>query len=184
MLHRRGMFWIVADIIAELVPTGRAAVDAHKALYDHLGPDYVSLPSLSHRPCICSHHIAPLSQITPAKALSRSTSQCCLQVYCKGLRMTIPWRKRADAQLHKLLSTDTALHCCPVMQCADVHILMIDRGNLDRACQLTAAAVINQQSQVVLDVMTAIISDKVFHTWMDTAANGILNRGSSNCIRL
>lgn len=47
------------------------------------------------------------------------------------------------------------------MQCADVHILMIDRGNLDRACQLTAAAVINQQSQVILDVMTAIIDDKV-----------------------
>ena len=50
------------------------------------------------------------------------------------------------------------------MQCADVHILMIDRGNLDRACQLTAAAVINQQSQVILDVMTAIINDKVPHS--------------------
>ena len=40
-LHRRGLFWTVADIIAELVPTGRAAVDAHKALYDYLGPQYV-----------------------------------------------------------------------------------------------------------------------------------------------
>lgn len=50
------------------------------------------------------------------------------------------------------------------MQCADVHVLMIDRGNLDRACQLTAAAVINQQSQVILDVMTAIINDKVPHS--------------------
>ena len=57
------------------------------------------------------------------------------------------------------------------MQCADVHILMIDRGNLDRACQLTAAAVINQQSQVVLDVMTAIINDKVYPVCKDTAAN-------------
>ena len=47
------------------------------------------------------------------------------------------------------------------LQCADVHILMIDRGKLDQACQLTAAAVMNQQSQVVLDVMTAIIDDRV-----------------------
>ena len=40
-LHRRGLFWIVADIIAELVPTGRAAVEAHKAIYDYLSPDHV-----------------------------------------------------------------------------------------------------------------------------------------------
>ena len=42
-LHRRRLFWIVADIIAELIPTGRAAVDAHKAIYDYLGPEYVRL---------------------------------------------------------------------------------------------------------------------------------------------
>ena len=47
------------------------------------------------------------------------------------------------------------------LQCADMHILMIDRGKLDQACQLTAAAVINQQSHVILDVMTAIIDDRV-----------------------
>ena len=64
-------------------------------------------------------------------------------------------------QLHKLLSTERAFDYSLVTQCADVHILMIDRGNLDRACQLTAAAVINQQSQVVLDVMTAIINNMV-----------------------
>ena len=45
---------------------------------------------------------------------------------------------------------------------------MIDRGNLDKACQLTAAAVINSQSQVVLDVMTSIINDKVLYLKKDT----------------
>ena len=52
-------------------------------------------------------------------------------------------------------------HSVGVLQCADAHILMIDRGQLDQACQLTAAGVINKQSQVILDVMTAIIDDKV-----------------------
>ena len=43
-LDRRGLMWIVADVIAELVPTGRAAVEAHKALYDYLSPQHVSCP--------------------------------------------------------------------------------------------------------------------------------------------
>ena len=41
-LDRRGLMWIVADIIAGLVPTGRAAVEAHKAIYDYLSPQHVS----------------------------------------------------------------------------------------------------------------------------------------------
>ena len=48
-----------------------------------------------------------------------------------------------------------------IIQAAEVHILMVDRGKLDRACQLTAASVINNHTQVILDVMTAIIDDKV-----------------------
>ena len=74
---------------------------------------------------------------------------------------TLSSTKLADLQLQQLLCAHRAQSQDIVAQCADVHILMIDRGNLDRACQLTAAAVINQQSQVILDVMTAIINDKV-----------------------
>ena len=40
-LHRRGLFWIVADIVAELVPAGRVAVEAHNAICNYLGPEYV-----------------------------------------------------------------------------------------------------------------------------------------------
>lgn len=47
------------------------------------------------------------------------------------------------------------------MQCADIHIYMIDGGHVDEACQLTAATVINGQTQVVLDIMTSIIDDRV-----------------------
>ena len=43
-LDRRGLMWIVADVIAELVPTGRAAVEAHKAIYDYLSPQHVGYP--------------------------------------------------------------------------------------------------------------------------------------------
>jgi hypothetical protein len=43
-LDSRGLMWIVADVIAELVPTGRAAVEAHKALHDYLSPQHVSFP--------------------------------------------------------------------------------------------------------------------------------------------
>ncbi len=75
-LHRRGLFWIVADIVAELVPTGRAAVDGHKALYEYLGPDYVCLPSESH--CLTPALTACfLVSTSPAKALSGSTSRHC-----------------------------------------------------------------------------------------------------------
>ena len=40
-LHRRNQFWVVADILAELVPTGRAAVEAQKAIYDCYGVQLV-----------------------------------------------------------------------------------------------------------------------------------------------
>ena len=40
-LHRRNQFWVVADILAELVPTGRAAVEAQKAIYDCYGAQLV-----------------------------------------------------------------------------------------------------------------------------------------------
>ena len=47
------------------------------------------------------------------------------------------------------------------LQCADIHVYMIDGGHVDEACQLTAATVINGQTQVVLDIMTSIIDDRV-----------------------
>lgn len=59
-LDRRGLMWIAADVIAELVPTGRAAVEAHKALYDYLSPQHVSCPqkfgycSLLSCPSMCA----------------------------------------------------------------------------------------------------------------------------------
>ena len=40
-LHRRNQFWVVAGILAELVPTGRAAVEAQKAIYDCYGVQLV-----------------------------------------------------------------------------------------------------------------------------------------------
>ena len=40
-LHRRNQFWVVSDILAELVPTGRAAVEAQKAIYDCYGVQLV-----------------------------------------------------------------------------------------------------------------------------------------------
>ena len=40
-LHRRNQFWVVAGILAELVPTGRAAVEAQKAVYDCYGSQLV-----------------------------------------------------------------------------------------------------------------------------------------------
>ena len=43
-LHRRDQYWILADIIAELVPIGRAAVEAQKAVFDYYGPALVSSP--------------------------------------------------------------------------------------------------------------------------------------------
>lgn len=43
-LDRRGLIWIVTDVIAELVPTGRAAVEAQKAIYDYLSPQHVGYP--------------------------------------------------------------------------------------------------------------------------------------------
>lgn len=47
------------------------------------------------------------------------------------------------------------------MQCADIHILMVDRDKLDQACQLTAASVSNKHEKVVVDIMTSIIDDRV-----------------------
>lgn len=47
------------------------------------------------------------------------------------------------------------------LQCADIHIYMVDGGHVDEACQLTAAAVINDQAQVIVDLMTSIIDDRV-----------------------
>ncbi len=41
-LHKQGLFWIVADIITQLVPAGRVAVEAHNAICEYLGPEYVS----------------------------------------------------------------------------------------------------------------------------------------------
>ena len=40
-LHRRNQFWVVAGILAELVPMGRAAVEAQKAIYDCYGAQLV-----------------------------------------------------------------------------------------------------------------------------------------------
>lgn len=68
-------------------------------------------------------------------------------------------------------------HCAGALQCANVHILMIDRGQLDQACQLTAAAVINKQSQVILDVMTAIIDDKVACPPLHPSIGSLLQQG-------
>ena len=50
-LHRRNQFWVMADIIAELVPMGRAAVEAQKAIYDCYGAQLVR-----HSPSITQVH--------------------------------------------------------------------------------------------------------------------------------
>ncbi len=64
-VHKQGLFWIVADIITQLVPAGRVAVEAHNAICEYLGPEYVG-PHLTH--CLFHQDIAPplatLSAIT------------------------------------------------------------------------------------------------------------------------
>ena len=47
------------------------------------------------------------------------------------------------------------------MQCADYHISLVDRGKFEQACQLCAAAVLNGQALLVLEVVLAFIQDRV-----------------------
>lgn len=46
------------------------------------------------------------------------------------------------------------------LQCADYHISLVDRGKFEKACQLCAAAVLNDQAQLVLEVVMAFIQDR------------------------
>lgn len=47
------------------------------------------------------------------------------------------------------------------MQCADLHIQLVDRGNVDQACQLVAAAILNRQEMLVLETIMAFIQERV-----------------------
>lgn len=47
------------------------------------------------------------------------------------------------------------------MQCADIHISLVDRGKFEQACQLCASAVLNKQAVLVLEVVIAFIQDRV-----------------------
>ncbi|CAL5225898.1 g8688 [Coccomyxa viridis] len=45
-------------------------------------------------------------------------------------------------------------------KCADYHISLVDRGKFEQACQLCAAAVLNGQALLVLEVVLAFIQDR------------------------
>ena len=92
-LHEQGLFWIVADIIAELMPTGRAAVEAHKTLHDYLGCDWVCLPPATclpyhamlccflHRQCRCGISQGPVY---------RSSGESLAMLASSSLSCTVP----------------------------------------------------------------------------------------------
>ena len=91
-LHRWGLFWIVADIVAELVLAGRVAVEAHNAICNQLGPEYVRLQLTTFPELLeCHKHVpgglpaalAGLHTVALHKLVAPSMlPQCILHLQC------------------------------------------------------------------------------------------------------
>lgn len=90
-LHEEGLFWMVADIIAELVPTGRAAVEAHKTLYDYLGCEWVCLPPATCLPCYAvMFSLAAGLLWNLARPLVRTSGESLILPASSSLSCTVP----------------------------------------------------------------------------------------------
>lgn len=64
------------------------------------------------------------------------------------------------AELELKLSLLRRSYCLPA-QAADLHILMVDRGHMDNACQLAASLVMGTQTPRLVKILLAIVDERV-----------------------